>query len=481
MVGLMDFFTGGDPEQMAQIDPRYGVPRADVRDAGINTLANISALLLAAGQPVAPAQRAELLARIGGAAGGFNTDIYNASQRRLMGAQMEQRREEVEGTRRLGELMRDPAAFREATGYDLRQFTGMQPRDVSQVLRQVRTQQLTQDPYARELTQLQAAEARRRAGMPITQEVNGVLYNYDEQTRRWVPQTTRQPVGGLEGESQSIVLQGMRNPAVVETPEYAVAFTRLYGPRTEIRNGEVVTIQPDIPVGVPRPSARAAAAAAATTEAGAAPTAAPAAAPQAAVSPAPAQPAAGGETRTVTTPGGGQVSITSTQPRALSPAELQLREETETNLQNLRSAEASLREALRLSPQAYAGPLAAQRGAAAGTLNIDPTTAAATRQFGSIMTEQALSQLRTIFGGNPTEGERKILVDMQASVNMSRAEREALLNRAIAAVQNRLTGTERRLGEVVRGEFGRVQPGYTPPAAPARQTPALPPGFMAVP
>lgn len=476
MVGLMDFFTGGDPEQMAQIDPRYGVPRSDVRDAGINTLANVSALLLAAGQPIMPEQRAQLLSRLGSAAGGFNTDLYNASQRRLMGAQMDQRRAEADETRRIGELMRDPAAFRQATGYDLTQFAGMRASDVSQAMRQIRTQQLTRDPYQSELTMLQVQDARRRAGMPITQEVGGVLYNYDEQARRWVPQTAPRPQGGLEGEAQSVVLQGMRNPAIVNTPEYAVAFTRLYGPRTEIRNGEVVTIQPEVPVGVPRPSPRAMEAAAAPP---AAATGAPA--PQAAAG-APQAPAApGGETRTVTTPGGGQVSITSTQPRALTPAEVQLREETETNLQNLRSAEGSLREALRLSPQAYAGPLAAQRGAAVGTLNIDPATAAATRQFGAIMTEQALSQLRSIFGGNPTEGERRILIDMQASVNMSRAEREALLNRAIEAVQNRQRGTERRLGEVVRGEFGRVQPGYATPPPAARQVPALPPGFEAIP
>ena len=49
MVGLLDFFTGGDPTEMAQIDPRYGVARGDVRDAAVNALANVSATLLAAG------------------------------------------------------------------------------------------------------------------------------------------------------------------------------------------------------------------------------------------------------------------------------------------------------------------------------------------------------------------------------------------------------------------------------------------------
>lgn len=158
MVGLMDFFTGGDPEQMAQIDPRYGVPRSDVRDAGINTLANVSALLLAAGQPIMPEQRAQLLSRLGSAAGGFNTDLYNASQRRLMGAQMEQRRAEADETRRIGELMRDPAAFRQATGYDLTQFAGMRASDVSQAMRQIRVARLS-NPLQEETARAQLENA----------------------------------------------------------------------------------------------------------------------------------------------------------------------------------------------------------------------------------------------------------------------------------------------------------------------------------
>lgn len=488
MVGLLDFFTGGDPEQMAQIDPRYGVPRSDVRDAAINTLGNVSALLLAAGQPIMPAQRAQLLAQIGPAAAGGGTDLYNAAQRRLMTAQMEQRRSEMEDTRRIGELMRDPEAFRNATGFELQQFAGMRPADVSQTLRQVRTQQLTQDPSQRELTALQVADARRRAGMPITQEVGGVLYEYNEQTRRWTPMTSPRPQGGLEGEAQAIVLQGARNPAIADSVEYAVAFTRLYGGRTEIRNGEIVQIMPPVPPGIPRPTERAmAAAAAAGATGGAAPAAPAGAAPAApaapaggATAPAQATPTApeGGETRTVTTPGGGQVSVTTTQPRALTPAEVTLRQETEAVLSGAQAARTSLQEALRLNPTAYEGPVALQRANAAGLSRLDTAGAQATTSFNSIMTEQALNQLRAIFGGNPTEGERKILMDMGASLSMSRPQREALINRALAAVEERIRSSERRLGEIVRGEYGRAQPGFTPPAAPSPPPP--PAGFQVI-
>lgn len=465
MVGLLDFFTGGDPTEMAQIDPRYGVPKGDVRDAAINTLANISATLLAAGQPIMPAQRAQYFAQLGQAASGANTDLYNAAQRRLMMSQTEQRRQESEEIKRIGDLMQNPEAFKTATGYDLQQFGGMRAQDISQALRQIRIQRLGQDPLEAEQRRLQVEQLRRTMNEPRTVEAGGALYQFNSQTNRWDRVTEPRPQGGLEGDAQATILQGMRNPELVNSPEYALAWTRLYGGRTEVRNGEVVQIQPSIPEGVPRPSA-AALRAAADTAAGGGPTAS--GAPPAAGGP-------GGETRTVTTPGGAQVSITSTQPRQLAPSELKLKEETESNLQSMRDAEGSLREALRLSPQAYAGPGATLRGSLMGTTGLDQPSAVATRSLTSIMTEQALSQLRSIFGGNPTEGERKILLDMGASANMSRAEREALLNRAIDAVRRRQTDAERRLREVASGEYGRVQPNYTPPAA--APIPPPPAGF----
>ena len=487
MVGLLDFFTGGDPTEMAQIDPRYGVPRSDVRDTAVSTLGNISALLLAAGQPIMPAQRAQLFAQLGGAAGQAGTDLYNAAQRRLMMSQMEQRRAEGAEVSRIGDLMKNPEAFKAATGYDLQQFGGMRAADVSQALRQIRTTQLTQDPNQRAMTALQLREAERNANMPTVREVNGVLLEYNDQTRRWTPITSPRPQGGLEGEAQSIILQGARNPQVADSVEYAIAFTRLYGGRTEVRNGEVVQIIPPIPPGIPRPTDRAMAAASGASGApapqGTGATAPAAPTPEGTgVTATPPQPPAGaptgGETRTVTTPSGGQVSVTTTQPRALSAAEITLRQETEGALSAAQAARGSLEEALRLNPRAYEGPGALTRANISGLSRIDAEGAQATTSFNSIMTEQALGQLRAIFGGSPTEGERKILIEMGAALSMSRPQREALLRRAMDEVDKRIQSNERRLREVARGEYGRAQPGFEPPAA--RPAPAPPPGFEVV-
>jgi hypothetical protein len=60
----------------------YGVPESDVRMAQAGLLGNLGATLLAAGQRISPAQRAQLLGQLGPQMGQFSTDIYNAAQRR---------------------------------------------------------------------------------------------------------------------------------------------------------------------------------------------------------------------------------------------------------------------------------------------------------------------------------------------------------------------------------------------------------------
>jgi hypothetical protein len=107
-MGILDFFTGGgeyaDPNA---IDERYGVSKGDVRQAALNTLGNVSGLLLAAGQPMSGSQRAQLLGQLGPAFGGAQTDIYNAAQRRLLGAENEQKMAEMQRVRAFAERVKN--------------------------------------------------------------------------------------------------------------------------------------------------------------------------------------------------------------------------------------------------------------------------------------------------------------------------------------------------------------------------------------
>ena len=53
------------------------------------------------------------------------------------------------------------------------------------------------------------------------------------------------------------------------------------------------------------------------------------------------------------------------------------------------------------------------------------------------VTGQALENLKAIFGGMPTEGERKILLEMQGSLNQKAEQRKAIFERAIALAERR--------------------------------------------
>jgi len=147
--GVGDFFTGGgvygDPKNINQ---RYGVPEADVRQAGLGALGNVGALLLAAGQSPDRGQRAQFLGQLGGAVSGMNTDIYKSSQARLMNAQQQQAMREVEETNALGaEIQRlGPEGFKAQYKIDPR---GIGLKDLREALTKIRVSEATMTPADR--------------------------------------------------------------------------------------------------------------------------------------------------------------------------------------------------------------------------------------------------------------------------------------------------------------------------------------------
>lgn len=72
-----------------------------------------------------------------------------------------------------------------------------------------------------------------------------------------------------------------------------------------------------------------------------------------------------------------------------------------------------------------------------GGIVADKDRGAATTEYNTLITEQALSSLKATFGGNPTEGERQILLKLQAMSDYDPKEQKAILNRAIAAAERR--------------------------------------------
>jgi hypothetical protein len=122
--------------------------------------------------------------------------------------------------------------------------------------------------------------------------------------------------------------------------------------------------------------------------------------------------------------------------------------------------------ALELSPQAYEGVGAAARAAASSALPGSQADAEATIEFDLILKQQVLPQLKTTFGAAPTEGERKILLELQGSASLPRPVRERLLRRAIDMARAKMAANEEDVNAMLSGTY------YLPPSTPAAATPA---------
>jgi hypothetical protein len=156
-----------------------------------------------------------------------------------------------------------------------------------------------------------------------------------------------------------------------------------------------------------------------------------------------------------------QAPLTATDKKAIL--------EADEGVMSGESAMEALAKAKELSPKAYEGPLAAQRGYVTG--NMGYQDGKDTMELDNVVTTNALNSMNAIFGGNPTEGERKILLEIQGASNQPRSVRDSIFQRAEALVQRRLQFNRQRASEMRGGTF-YGQGGRSAPAAPNAPPPA---------
>jgi hypothetical protein len=113
-------------------------------------------------------------------------------------------------------------------------------------------------------------------------------------------------------------------------------------------------------------------------------------------------------------------------PASLSTKLIELDESSNA----LAMSKQALDEALKYNDKAYSGYFAGQRAMARSNLPGESESANATVQYENIINTNALGSLKTLFGGQPTEGERKVLLDLQASSNKTPAQRKEIIDRA---------------------------------------------------
>ena len=117
---------------------------------------------------------------------------------------------------------------------------------------------------------------------------------------------------------------------------------------------------------------------------------------------------------------------------------------------NVKSA---IDSALALNDKAYSGYGAGERATLRSNLPGQSEGADATVQMNNIILGQALESLKTTFGGAPTEGERAILVQLQASVDKTPAQRKAILEKAKELADKRINFNKKKASQLRSGEY----------------------------
>ena len=154
--------------------------------------------------------------------------------------------------------------------------------------------------------------------------------------------------------------------------------------------------------------------------------------------------------------------------------------ELDDNLASAASAREAISGALALNETSYEGMGASQQAWLLSLLGPGwtPEKATNTIDMDNILRDQVLLRLKSAFGGNPTEGERKALMEVAGSVNTPAANRKKILDRALAELAKR----EARSQKMKEDILGRTY--FKKPGAPAatqepttpQQPPSVPPG-----
>jgi hypothetical protein len=236
-----------------------------------STLGEQGGVLLAAGARQSPESRAQALAKLGGVGGNVQTQAYNIAQANLMRQQLLEKQQVLESQKQLGELAKDPEAYKARFGYDPTGIAGSQLMGINQQI----VAQRAANPYGQEANLLKIQEMRRneaeaeRTRVAVEQFAKSVKDNPDvpksikdvvEANPSLAMQSLLQrPQGGLEERDRTMIIAAQRNPALASTPEYVQAYNNLYGPKMvqgfnpETKQMEYQWVSPPLPQGVVEP------------------------------------------------------------------------------------------------------------------------------------------------------------------------------------------------------------------------------------
>jgi len=144
-------------------------------------------------------------------------------------------------------------------------------------------------------------------------------------------------------------------------------------------------------------------------------------------------------------------------PAAMTVAREKMIYSNDDLIESNKAAIKNLNEALVLNPKAYEGAFSNTKALLESNnpfaSEADKAKANDTVAFDNIVRNNAVTQLKAIFAGNPTEGERKVLLELAASADKTASQRKDILERGIAAAEKRLQQYTGRGKGLRSGEF----------------------------
>ena len=87
----------------------------------------------------------------------------------------------------------------------------------------------------------------------------------------------------------------------------------------------------------------------------------------------------------------------------------------------------------------------------------DPTIVN-TRILNNLLGAQGLAKLKSTFGGNPTEGERAIMLELEGIGSKTKEERAAIIKRTYKVLQDKQAREQTRLDQINSGAYRSTTP-----------------------
>lgn len=166
--------------------------------------------------------------------------------------------------------------------------------------------------------------------------------------------------------------------------------------------------------------------------------------------------------------------LTGQMPNGLTPSDREAVRDSDQKVLATGQGLDMLKQARVLSDRANQGP---GMNAIAQVASLwGDKTAIDTIDFDNLLQSQVLPQLKVIFGGAPTEGERAILLELQGSSRLGREARNRILDRAITMADARLKFYNNQASEIRGGTYYNPGKGPVPSEqiAPSTQTQKAP-------